>query len=264
MSEEKTFDKYKKRGSDYHYQQIKKTKFYKFNSFVLARFSKHIDITEKYLFNLKVNNRLSAKSGINILDVGCGDGVMIYLMSKRNKMNTKNINYFGVDGSEESLEVARKKNPKVKFVCSDVRRLPFENEKFDVIVSSDVIEHIKTPSKMLNEIRRVSKNNALIVIGTPIRVSENPLDDMHVHEFFPKEFKKLCSKYFHFVELRKSHDLFVKLLFGRYLKFLGKDHLVYRYIINVMAIIGKNLFERETKKANQLFCYMYAICKNKK
>ena len=82
-----------------------------------------------------------------------------------------------------SDEMAKKKSPQSIFKVTDLYQLPFEENYFDIVVSSDVIEHVLKPRKMLSEIKRVGKKNSFIIIGTPIRYTENPIDTMHQYEF---------------------------------------------------------------------------------
>ena len=65
MLQEIQFEKYNKKGADYHYKQINKFNFKNFNISVLARYQKHVNLVVNYLKNnLKNNNE------IKILDIG--------------------------------------------------------------------------------------------------------------------------------------------------------------------------------------------------
>ena len=152
----------------------------------------------------------------NILDVGCGDGVISYLLAK------KGAKVIGIDNSEIAINFAKEKCidlNNVEFLVASAHRLPFESKTFDYIVSSEVIEHLNNPDKMLYEIKRIWNKKGKIIITTPIKFSKNPLDMMHYQEFFQEDFIVALEKYFEDIKIIKSHPLFWmefqnKLIFG--------------------------------------------------
>lgn len=257
MIQEIEFVKYKQRGAGYHYKQIDKLNFRKFNAFVYARFIKHLDLVKDH-----IKNNFNEDALIKILDVGCGDGVLLYLI--KNKIKNYNIKAYGTDLSEVALEVAQKKVPNSRFIKADVYNLNFQNDYFDIVISSDVIEHVSSPEKMLKEMKRVAKDNAYIIIGTPIRCTKEPLDKNHFQEFYKEDFENLMSHCFENFEIVESHELLYDLLYQKPFNIFYKRILIFRYLINLLAILlNINLFLKGRKYKNQLFRNMYAICKNK-
>lgn len=103
-----------------------------------------------------------AGSGKRVLDVGCGDGFLALQLKK----NFKEV--YGVDVNEIDLAIARRINPKkqVHFIKASATNLPFKNEFFDVVICTDVIEHIKEDEKVVSEVRRVLKKNGTLIITT--------------------------------------------------------------------------------------------------
>jgi ubiquinone/menaquinone biosynthesis C-methylase UbiE len=253
MNQEIIFDKYKKKGADYHYKQVNKLDFRNFNSYVFARYYKQINILEK-LINKKNQEE---NQSIRILDVGCGDGVLINLMKKEIKTN---IEYFGNDLSEDALNIAKEKNPQANFFKEIAYKFQFSDNFFDFIVSSDVIEHVKEPKRMLKEIKRVLKPGGIAVLGTPIKITEKPIDVMHCHEFFPEEFKKLCEEFFKKNKLVLSHSLFYFLLARRRINFLGGKINIFKYFMNLLSLIGYNVFMKKIKDDEDYYSYMFIIC----
>lgn len=129
-------------GPDYHYKQIDKRNRGGFNAYLYARCQIFIQIILKLVLFLKKKVK-----NLKILDVGCGDGVLLYLLNKN--INKDDFQLHGIDSSKLSLNVAKAKNPNVKFQKADVYDLPFVDNLFDLIVSSDVIEHLLFTDKML-------------------------------------------------------------------------------------------------------------------
>lgn len=98
---------------------------------------------------------------VDILDIGCGIGLLgKELRRKGNKVS-------GVDISRFSIEKA-KKNLDAAFVC-DIQneKLPFPEGTFDVVLFTEVIEHLPFPEKTMIEISRVLRHGGFAVITTP-------------------------------------------------------------------------------------------------
>ena len=95
-----------------------------------------------------------------VLDVGCGTGLLSLLM--KNQGN----DVCGIDISEVALRKAELRGIKVKLGNID-NNLPFDDDIFDVVVCSEVIEHLFNPIEALEEIRRVLKPEGSLVLTTP-------------------------------------------------------------------------------------------------
>ena len=261
MSNKNNYLKYKTRGSDFHYRQIDKFNFKEFNAYMYSRYIKAVDMVVQYI---KKNCSAKSSININILDLGCGDGVMLYLLAKR--LKDYNIKLFGVDISEEAIEIASKKIEKGNFYFSNICSTKFNKNKFDIIIALDVIEHINNPEAMLFEIKRIAKDKSFVIIGTPIRIRKKPIDKAHVQEFFPEDLRNIFTKIFKTCRIIETHNLLFLLLYIKRIVFLKKEYLLFRHLINFFVIVlSINPFLREKKYKNQLFSYMYIYVKiNKK
>lgn len=91
-----------------------------------------------------------------ILDVGCGNGEMA------NRLISEGYNIYGTDGSETGITVARKRNEK-RFFVQDINsaKLPIElqDKKFDLIISTEVIEHLYNPRGYIEFCKNVLMQN---------------------------------------------------------------------------------------------------------
>lgn len=119
----------------------------------------NIDRCEKYF--LKYLNSFASKlHGKKILDIGCGNGdhTVIFCRNK-NKV-------VGLDITDLRFEEYKKN---FKFIKSTGHKLPFKNNYFDVVISLDVIEHVKNDNYFVREIYRVLKSDGKILIATPNR-----------------------------------------------------------------------------------------------
>lgn len=93
-----------------------------------------------------------------LLDIGCGDGLLLSLVKERD------IVAKGLDISEKAVEKARVKG--LDASVFDVNgRIPFPDNTFDVVVMLDVLEHLYAPEELLKEAVRVSRR--WIIVSVP-------------------------------------------------------------------------------------------------
>jgi SAM-dependent methyltransferase len=89
--------------------------------------------------------------GLEILDLGCGDGRAVELLAKFDSPR-----YTGVD-IEASPEVGSRTRTDADFQTYDGQNLPFPDRTFDIVYSRQVFEHIRHPDNVAAEVLRVLK-----------------------------------------------------------------------------------------------------------
>jgi len=115
----------------------------------------------------RIVEEIDPQRGDKILEIGCGDGFYLHLLSN---LGVNNLNLTGVDIDENALESARKnlKGRGIELKKADViKRLPFEDNSFDKIIMSEVCEHLLNDVKGLKEARRVLKKGGTLVVTVP-------------------------------------------------------------------------------------------------
>jgi SAM-dependent methyltransferase len=111
-------------------------------------------------------------NGSRVLDVGSGRGYVARLLSERG------LRVSGIDLREPNAS-----NATFDFVRGNISEpLPFEDDTFDVVVSTHVLEHLKFPSALVAEMFRVAKSEVWIVVPKQRYSYYTP--DLHLH-FFP-------------------------------------------------------------------------------
>ena len=106
-------------------------------------------------------SRLLYKPVDSIVDIGCGSAE--FLKEFVRLIKPKKI--VGTDISMSLLKKAQQNNPKVNFYRADSKILPFKNKEFDLAIMVDLLEHVKSPEKTLQEASRVARQ---ILIKVPL------------------------------------------------------------------------------------------------
>ena len=95
------------------------------------------------------------------LDVGCAEGYYINLLSRIRS----DLDCIGVDISSTYIKKAKLRNPGAEFVLCDAEFLPFRKRALDIVLCSEVLEHIPEYSRALKELLDVS--NRFVILSFP-------------------------------------------------------------------------------------------------
>ena len=146
-----------------------------------------------------IARELPQKPGLRVLDAGCGEGHLLETLHARYPANR----YFGVDYTEVALEKARQRCPFATLQRMDLSNLAFRDGAFDVVVITEVLEHVIEFEEVVAELLRVVGKGGVFIITfpneilwtvsrfllgrRPIRVPD------HVNAFSPPMMKKLIG-----------------------------------------------------------------------
>jgi ubiquinone/menaquinone biosynthesis C-methylase UbiE len=156
---------------------------------------------QKYLVNNFLKTLFLCIDNLKIkkvLDAGCGEGFVLSEFKKR-----KIGDYLeGIDFSEEALNTGKKLFPYLSLKKGDIYNMPYENNTFDIVICTEVMEHLKEPEKVMDEVVRVSKkyclfsvpNEPLFMIsnllrGKNISMLGNDID--HVQHWSSRDFESM-------------------------------------------------------------------------
>jgi SAM-dependent methyltransferase len=109
----------------------------------------------------KVLKSLLSPKVNRVLDIGCASGHF----TEKIKKYLPGAKVVGVDVYQPFLGFFRELNPKLLCVCADAHKLPFEDECFDVVILSEVLDHVVDPSLVLAEIRRVLRSGGRLIVS---------------------------------------------------------------------------------------------------
>jgi ubiquinone/menaquinone biosynthesis C-methylase UbiE len=105
-------------------------------------------------------------AGARILEVGCGRGIALPVLDRL--CAPRRLVGLDIDGEllMEAADNLREHDTRAELCCGDVRRMPFADEAFDVIVDFGTLFHIARPESGLDEIARVLAPGGAFVYET--------------------------------------------------------------------------------------------------
>ena len=120
-------------------------------------------IKDNIIKNFKLNSTIKPLTKINILDIGCGGGLLTEPMCRLG------ANVVGIDASQKNIDIAKfhaKKNGlKINYLCATPEDLKIK-KKFDVILNMEIVEHVENVNFFLKKSSELLKKNGLMFIAT--------------------------------------------------------------------------------------------------
>lgn len=151
--------------------------------------------------------------GSLVLDAGCGGGLI-------SKDLMKDYAVFGVDANPNAIEFCKKTYSEGRYTLANIEEtLPFVDNFFDGAIFVETIEHLPDPDRAVKELKRVLKENGVLVITTPNydslkwKLAERlwyPVfggsckpwrDDVHPSKFGKKKLEYITMRYFNSVSI---------------------------------------------------------------
>ncbi len=126
-----------------------------------------------------------------MLDIGCGSGAVLDFFK------AKGYQAEGVDMSEAALEYCDKKGLSVK--QGRAEELLYSDNSFDIIIASDVLEHIDDTTSVLKEIKRILKPGGIFIVTVPAHqflFSQHDIALHHVRRYSKKLLAQSLQTYF--------------------------------------------------------------------
>jgi ubiquinone/menaquinone biosynthesis C-methylase UbiE len=233
------FDKYLMRGA-YHWAEGSPLNW-RYNAPLIARYR-------------SVLRRVPAASA-KILDVGCGDGYLSYLIAKANPSALVT----GIDAEESGIGQAKAMTAQAGLSNLEFRHvvpgsMPFADGEFRVAVLADVIEHVPDVSALLQELKRVLAVSGMLIVTTPNRQHEGVWDARHVKEYTAGELRSALGAFF------KVDIVFGSWPMAHFRAWRRKR--VGRVALDLAARAGWNLFDFEVAEPNESFGQLIAVARN--
>jgi len=132
-----------------------------------------------------------------VLEIGCGEG---FLLEKLSRVSDAEL--FGAEISSERIRLAKNKGFACTFKECDVVSLPFEDNFFDLVIASEILEHISDYKKAVGEIKRVVNGSIVVSFPNELVLTLGRLCTgrfpicypNHVNSFKPSDFVRLLGE----------------------------------------------------------------------
>jgi 2-polyprenyl-3-methyl-5-hydroxy-6-metoxy-1,4-benzoquinol methylase len=162
-------------------------------------------------FERTLDELFAAAEPKSLLDVGCGEGVLVHNWAQR----LGEARVVGIDLEEPSIQAGweRRRAPNLEYKVMRAENLPFAGEEFDVVTAIEVLEHVPAPEHTLSEMARCGRRYLLV------SVPREPLWRMlnlargaywsdlgntpgHLNHWSKRSFVELLSRYGEVVQVR--------------------------------------------------------------
>jgi 2-polyprenyl-3-methyl-5-hydroxy-6-metoxy-1,4-benzoquinol methylase len=162
-------------------------------------------------FERTLDELFAAAGPTSLLDVGCGEGVLVHQWAQR----LGSARVVGIDLEEPSIQAgwAERQAPNLEYRVMHAENLPFAENEFDTATAIEVLEHVPDPEHTISEMARCAKRHLLV------SVPREPLWRMlnmargaywsdlgntpgHLNHWSKRSFVKLLSRHGEVVETR--------------------------------------------------------------
>lgn len=110
----------------------------------------------------KLSSVLQLADGNNmfVLDIGCASGWFLNQLSIKYPF----AKCYGIDVYRNAIQYGKKHYKSLDLAVADAHKLPFSNDYFDLVICTEVLEHVKNPEKVLREIKRVLRPDGKAIV----------------------------------------------------------------------------------------------------
>ncbi len=130
-----------------------------------------------------------------ILDAGCGEG---FILKKLYELKLgKHLE--GIDASKKAIEIGKKLHPFLDLKLGDIYKFSYKNDSFDLVICTEVLEHLDDPQKALSDILRVSLRYVVLTVPnepwwTLFNYTKWRKDTGHINHWTSKNFEKFVEE----------------------------------------------------------------------
>jgi SAM-dependent methyltransferase len=207
-------------------------------------------------------------SGLRLLDAGAGELANKKYCTHLNYISQDFCQYEGV-GDSKGLQTGSWETKHIDIV-SDITKIPEPNSSFDIILCSEVLEHLPNPLKALEELHRLLKTGGTLILSAPF---------CSLTHFAPFHYSTGFNRYFYEYHLDNlGFELDNISTNGNYFEYLGQElHRVravskqytgknitqfQRLAITVVLNMLEQLSKRD-KGSDELLCFGYHVIAKK-
>lgn len=168
-----------------------------------------IENKETWRIYPETNKRIVEIIGSNkeVLEVGCGVGILL----KQIKANNNKVT--GIDISAVAISLLKENG--INGVQSILPNIPLNDNCFDVVVGTEILEHMDNDKELLIQCNRVCKSGGKIIFVVPDNCLGPEDEPEHIRKYTPEDFQKLLSSVSKKVLVERFTDKFITPFRGR-------------------------------------------------
>jgi 2-polyprenyl-3-methyl-5-hydroxy-6-metoxy-1,4-benzoquinol methylase len=162
-------------------------------------------------FESALEEMFAAADPTSLLDVGCGEGVLVHKWAQR----LAQARVVGIDLEEPSIQAGwrERQAPNLDYKVMRAENLPFTDSEFDLVTAIEVLEHVPDPEHTLSEMARCGGRHLLVSVpreplwrmlnmARGAYLSELGNTPGHLNHWSRRSFTKLLSRYGKVAEAR--------------------------------------------------------------
>lgn len=192
------------------------------------------------------------RKSLRVLDVGVGLGRLL----EKIKSNHKNVDAYGIDIAKPYLLQAQAKGIDVCF--SKIEDMPYRDEFFDMILCTDVLEHVLDINLCVSKVLAVLKKGGILIVRVPYREdlspylkSDYPYELAHLRNFDQSSLRALFSKIFPYKVLEFKPGLYQKR--PNWLKYDLPFKFYRRFLYRGLSFLAKYFPATERRLVKKIF-----------
>lgn len=204
-------------------------------------------------------------AGCKILDVGAGEQPYRKYCSH---LDYKCQDFCQYDGKGDSTGIQTSNfNISNIDIVSDISEIPVENNSYDAILCTEVIEHVPNPVDAIKEMGRILKPKGKIIISSPF---------FSLSHFAPYHFYSGFNKYFYQEVFKNGFEINSCVAYGNYFEVLaqelfrcsspkfisqvssGRMNIFFKLVL-LSSIYVLKILNRKDKNSDELLCYGYIL-----
>lgn len=210
-------------------------------------------------------------AGLSILDAGAGE-CQYRKWCGHLRYTSQDFNQYTGKESDVGLQMGSWNNSQIDIVC-DVAEMPLSDEMFDVVMCTEVLEHVPDPVKVIRELSRVLKRGGMLIVTAPFN---------SLTHFAPYHFATGFNRFFYEHHLGELHHEILELTInGNYFEYIAQEtrrlpEIISRYApsqtgrISELAILLESVraimeeIEKQSAGSEELLCFGYHVRSRKR
>jgi len=170
-------------------------------------------------FLFKIDRILNDKQFRHVIDVGCGEG---FVSQHLQKVFQDQIRIHGIDRNQQALRIAGSMQACHGLIQGDIMQLPVKNNTVDLVLCTEVLEHITRVETALQEIKRITRDYCLLSVPSEYlfrfcrllglkNINGFGRHPQHIQVFTKKSFRRIVSRHFHVERIEFSFPWLIML-----------------------------------------------------